>query len=77
MCGLQDMCLIQIHPTAEGIYAAAKYRDWFYQYDFFLDTDGRVKGKTSNDCWQELSAGATSIIRAKIQNFLAAEPLLA
>ena len=73
MFRLQDITFVQVKPTEKGIFAAAKYKDWFYEYNFFLDKEGRITGRTSNNYWEELSMESASIIKAKIQNFLATE----
>jgi len=75
MCTLQNIEFYRVSPTEIGIFAHAKYRDWVRDYNFLIQPDGRVKGKTAAG-WQELTEEATRIIRAKIQRILIHDNLL-
>ena len=75
MFRLQDITFIHVRQTEKGIFTAAKYRDWFNEYNFFIYDDGKITGRTSSDSWCELSQESANIVKAKLRNFMAAEPL--
>ncbi len=70
MYNLQNLEFVQILPEKQGLCAYASYPGWYHRYSFFVQNDGKVKGKNSSGYWQELSEETASIIRAKIHTLL-------
>jgi hypothetical protein len=66
----QDIELTRLMRSPKGLFAFARFPEWHYEYRFFLQPDGKVKGKTSLGFWEELSSEATCFIKAKIQSSL-------
>ena len=67
MCSFQSLKFTRFEAIKEGILAIARYAEWYYEYSFLLEPDGKVMGKTSLGSWEELTAEAASLIRNKIQ----------
>lgn len=70
MITLQNIEVIRVLPSTQGLHVYATYHDWNYEYKFLLQRDGTLKGKTSKGFWEELSSVAASSIWAKLQSYL-------
>ena len=71
---LQQLDFGQVYATQHGIFANAKFPGWCHEYNFFIQSDGEVKGKTSSGMWQGLSMEASSFVKAKVRSFLIYHP---
>jgi hypothetical protein len=67
---LQDIEIIRIAPVKDGIFAYASYSDWTYEYNFFINPDGKVMGKTTSGSWLELSQSVAFLLRQKVNSRL-------
>ena len=67
---LQELKVIKVIPTKDGIFAYAKYHDWVYEYDFLIEPSGKVMGKTSKGVWLEMDPEVSAFIKAKVQTIL-------
>jgi len=65
---LQNVEITRIVPGSEGRFIFASYPEWRYEYNFYVDSEGRIKGKTSADTWVDLSDETTHIIRQKLKD---------
>ena len=70
MYPLENLEITRISPREEGFFVIATYPGWHYEYNFFLQSDGQLKGKTSAGMWVELTQETASIIQKKFQTFL-------
>ncbi len=70
---LQTLEFVRVSPTASGLFGRAKFLNWNYEYNFLVQPDGKIQGRTSVGYWQELSKETTELIYAKIQSFLRRE----
>jgi len=67
---LQTLEFVRVSPTAGGLFGRAKFIDWNHEYNFLVQPDGKIRGRTSVGYWQELSQEAAGLIYAKLQAFL-------
>ena len=70
MYNLQNLEVIRISPRKQGIFAEAKYNGWHSHFDFLIQPDGHVQGKTASGCWQEVTQDTARLIITKIRFFL-------
>jgi hypothetical protein len=70
MLTLQKLQIIRLESNINGIFAYAKYPNWYYEYNFLIENNGKVKGKTSLGSWEELSLEASSFIQEKVHSRL-------
>jgi len=67
---LQDLEVVEVFASNYGIYVFAKYPQWFHVYNFFIDSQGKVKGKADSGEWLDLTSESGSFIQAKVQSRL-------
>ena len=70
MYALQTLDFIKVFPREDGIFAIAKYLNWSCEYDFLIQPDGTVKGRTQQGSWLELSKDTAYVIKNKLQDIL-------
>lgn len=70
---LQTLEFVRVSPTTSGLFGRAKFLNWNYEYNFLVQSNGKIRGRTSVGYWQELSKETTELIYAKIQSFLRRE----
>ena len=71
MCSFQSLKFTHFQAIKKGIIAFGRYAEWYHEYSFLLEPDGRVMGKTSLGAWEELTVEAAALIRNKIRLCLA------
>ena len=67
MYNLQNLEFVKVIPTQRGIFSFAKYPNWCQEYNFLIELDGRVKGRTSDGVWLELSEEISTFVQAKVR----------
>ena len=68
MVDLHEIRIKRVFPGSEGRFIVASYPEWKFEFNFYIDTEGRIKGRTSTQNWVELSVETTQIIREKLKN---------
>ena len=66
----QSLEFVRVRTTAGGIFARAKLFNWDYEYNFLVQPNGKIQGRTAVGGWYELSEETTELIYAKIQSFM-------
>ena len=74
MYTLQELTFTRVMPRKDGIFAFAKYPQWWTEYGFLLQPDGKVIGKTHDGNWVELTQELSSFVCGKIKAILREEP---
>jgi len=67
---LQALEFVRVETTVDGIFADAKLSNWNYEYNFLVQPDGKIQGRTAVGSWYELSRETTELIQAKIRFFM-------
>ncbi|MBN2119892.1 MAG: hypothetical protein JW734_02395 [Candidatus Omnitrophica bacterium] len=70
MFALQNLEITRILYKQQGLLLFAKCPEWYYEYNFLVEPNGKVKGKTSQGIWIELSKKGAQLIREKLKGFL-------
>lgn len=60
----------RIMPRRNGIFAFTRFPGWKYEYEFLLQEDGKVLGKTHEGTWAELTEEFAEFIKAKVKEIL-------
>ena len=75
MLNIKTLKVIRVVPRKRGIYVAAGYPGWRYEFQFFIRyCDGKVVGKTSDGKWVKLSKMASQLMHGKAYAYLREEP---
>jgi len=64
---VQNLEVVGVVPTRYGIFVCAKYQDWCHLFNFFIDADGKVRGKADSGDWLETGTELSSCIQARVQ----------
>ena len=67
MFDLKEIRIKRVFPGSEGRFVQATYADWKYEYNFYIDPQGRIKGQTSTENWVDVSVETAAIIRDKLK----------
>jgi hypothetical protein len=73
MYDFQKLIFTRVMPRADGIFVFAKYPQWRYEYNFLVQPDGTVKGKTQSGLWLELGQELAVFVCEKVKFILKEE----
>ena len=60
----------RVIPRRDGIFAFTRFPGWHHEYEFFLQPDGRIKGKADSGLWLELTQELSSFVAEQVKSIL-------